>query len=208
VAEKYPDHVREILGDGHEVGAHGYTHQSPTTLSAEDEIQEMRKSREVLEKLGAEVSGYRSPSWEFSPETLGILKREGFLYSSNFMDDLWPYRHPDSDIVELPVQWILDDAPHFWFSADDWNKSISTPSDVFEIWTTEAQGIHKLGGLTVLTCHPQIIGRPGRLSLLEQTIRFLKELPGARIQTAREIADTADQQLPSSRENRKKDKAR
>ena len=90
------------------------------------------------------------------------------------MDDIRPYRHDGFDIVELPVQWILDDAPHFWFDdVASWTKKISRPSEVREIWEEEFLGIHELGGLTVLTMHPQIIGRPGRLRMLDAFIDFV-----------------------------------
>ena len=45
------------------------------------------------------------------------------------------------------MQWILDDAPHFWFSNADWTKPIRSAREVLEIWQEEAAGIHRLGGL-------------------------------------------------------------
>jgi peptidoglycan-N-acetylglucosamine deacetylase len=61
----------------------------------------------------AEVFGYRSPSWELTAHSMGLLQKHGFRYSSNFMDDVRPYRHQGSGLVELPTQWLLDDAAHF-----------------------------------------------------------------------------------------------
>ena len=130
VAERYPDRVREIIAAEHEIGHHGYTHMSPSRLSREQEEAELRRGRDALEALGAVVSGYRSPSWEFSPNTLALLEQNHFEYSSNLMDDIRPYRHPASTIVELPVHWILDDAPHFWFADDSWTKKIATVDEV------------------------------------------------------------------------------
>ena len=69
------------------------------------------RALDVLRGLGADPVGYRSPSWEFSPETIGLLGKHGFAYSSNYMDDLHPYLHPGGELMELPIQWILDDAP-------------------------------------------------------------------------------------------------
>jgi peptidoglycan-N-acetylglucosamine deacetylase len=192
VAERYPDKVRRMLEDGHEVAVHGYTHRSPSDLSREEEREELTKTLEILRGLGADPVGYRSPSWDFSQNTLDLLAEAGLFYSSNMMDDVRPYRHPGYDIVELPVQWILDDAPHFWF--DDvacWNKKISRPSEVREIWTEEFLGIHELGGLTVLTMHPQIIGRPGRLRMLDGFLDLVRFTDGVRCTTAREVAEAA-----------------
>ena len=112
------------------------------------------------------------------------------------MDDIRPYRHPSFDIIELPVQWILDDAPQFWFDdVSSWTKKISTPSEVREIWEGEFLGIHELGGLTVLTMHPQIIGRPGRLRMLDDFIDFVRSTPGVEVARARDVASRARRDL-------------
>lgn len=174
VAERHPDRVREIIAGGHEIAHHGYTHRSPTDLDQREEEEELLKGREALESFGVEVSGYRSPSWDFSEHTLELLEQNGFTWSSNLMDEIVPYRHEGTGIIELPVQWILDDAPHFWFDAVAWNKKISTNDEVRQIWTAEFEGIHRLGGSTVITMHPQIIGRPGRLPFLEEFIELVK----------------------------------
>ena len=190
-AEAHPDSVKAILQDGHEVAAHGHTHTSPTKLSATQEEEALIRSRHLLEDLGARVIGYRSPSWDFSTHTLGFLQKHGFCYSSNMMDDIRPYRHPDTDIIELPVQWVLDDAPHFWFSAASWTKKISTTAEVREIWHAEFEGIYELGGSFILTLHPQIIGRPHRLKMLDDFIGFVKSHRGVWIKTCAKIAQQA-----------------
>jgi len=130
VAERHPERVDEIASAGHELGHHGYTHASPADMSPEDEEHELTKGLEVLRSFGVEVSGYRSPSWDHSPNTLDLLERHGLAYSSDFMDDIRPYRHEGSTIIEVPVQWILDDAPHFWFGIDAGTKPIATTAHV------------------------------------------------------------------------------
>lgn len=191
VAERYPDKVRRILAEGHEVAVHGYTHRSPTDLPHEEEAEELKKALDALRVLGAEPAGYRSPSWDFSDNTLTLLSAEGLRYSSNMMDDIRPYVHKGFGIVELPVQWILDDAAHFWFDdVTNWSKKISRPSEVREIWEEEFLGIHELGGVTVLTMHPQIIGRPSRLRMLDAFLGFVLQHDGVRLCTAREAAET------------------
>jgi len=189
VAERYPQRVREILDAGHEVAHHGYTHTSPANLDAAAEEDELVRALGVLRGLGAKVTGYRSPSWDFSPRTLALLEQHGFAYSSNLMDDVRPYRHDGMRLVELPVQWVLDDAPHFWFDGTaSWTKGIAAPSAVREIWEAELAGIRELGGSFVLTMHPQIIGRPGRLPLLDGLIEHVKALGDVWIATCDELA--------------------
>jgi peptidoglycan-N-acetylglucosamine deacetylase len=188
VAERYPAVVRAIVGAGHELAHHGYTHTSPTVLPAEAEEDELTRGLEILSSFGRPVTGYRSPAWEFSEHTLGLLARHGLRYSSNLMDDIRPYRHSPSGIVELPVHWTIDDAPHFSFSGATWTKKISTVDEVRSIWADELAGIHRLGGSAILTMHPQVIGRPGRLRLLEETISGLARRPETFIGTCAEIA--------------------
>jgi peptidoglycan-N-acetylglucosamine deacetylase len=187
VAERYPDRVREIVAGGHELAHHGYTHTHPGRMTPEQEAAEFAQALQVLSGFGVTVAGYRSPAWDFSPATMDILRGHGLLYSSNLMDDIRPYRHPEG-IVELPVQWILDDAPHFWFSNADWTTTIRSAREVLEIWQEEAAGIHRLGGLCVLALHPQLIGRPGRIDMLERFLRGVLETGEVRIATCEQIA--------------------
>lgn len=186
-AERHPDSVRRILAAGHEVGHHGYTHRSPTSMTEAEEAEELRAGSVALQSLGADVRGYRSPSWDFSPVTARLLQEAGLEYSSNLMDDVQPYRHVGTALVELPVHWTLDDAPHFWFDASTWNKTIRSGAEVERIWLEEIRGIEALGGLAVLTVHPFLIGRPGRLPALRRVLEHVTRQSDAWIATAAEV---------------------
>jgi peptidoglycan/xylan/chitin deacetylase (PgdA/CDA1 family) len=188
VAERHPGRVEEIVAAGHEVAHHGYTHTSPTKLGRDEEEAELVKGLEVLRSFGVEVEGYRSPSWDFSESTEELLQAHGLRYSSNFMDDLRPYRRDGSGLVEVPVQWTLDDAAHFWFDGASWTKKISTVDEVRSIWEGELRGYRRLGGAWVLTMHPQIIGRPYRLELLDHMLRLVARQEDVWIATCGEIA--------------------
>ena len=191
VAERHPHRVREIVEAGHELAHHGYTHTHPGRLDPGQEASEFAQALEVLRSFSPDVVGYRSPAWDFSPATMDILREHGMRYSSNLMDDIRPYRH-DSGLVELPVQWILDDAPHFWFSNASWTKPIRSAREVLEIWQEEAAGIHRLGGLVVLALHPQIIGRPGRIGMLEEFLGWVIGQGEVRTATCAELAADVD----------------
>jgi peptidoglycan/xylan/chitin deacetylase (PgdA/CDA1 family) len=188
VAERYPEQVSQIVAARHELAHHGYTHTSPTALDASAEEAELVKGLDVLHAFTREVSGYRSPSWELTPVSLELVARHGLSYSSNLMDDICPYRHEKTGLVELPIHWMLDDAPHFWFDASGWTNKISTTADVRSIWEEELAGIRSMGGCFILTMHPQIIGRPSRLALLDSFIANVKRDDGIWIATAAEIA--------------------
>jgi len=173
VAERHPDAVRAIVTAGHELGHHGYTHRSPADLDADAETEELERGLAVLTGFGPEIAGYRSPSWELSARTLDLLASHGFGYSSNLMDDVRPYRH-EGGLVEVPVSWNLDDAPHMWFSESTWDKTIVPNDHVRQLWTDEFEGIKRMGGACVFAMHPQFIGRPGRLTLLAQMLELTK----------------------------------
>jgi peptidoglycan/xylan/chitin deacetylase (PgdA/CDA1 family) len=158
-------------------------------MAADEEERELARAREALDVFGATVSGYRAPGWACSLETIALIARHGFSYSSNFMDDIQPYVHEGTDVVELPVSRVLDDAPHFWFDADSWDREISTPSEVREIWQAELLGIREARGLAVMTFHPQVIGRPGRLRLLEDLIGWVLELGDVAAMTCAEVVE-------------------
>ena len=190
VIEHYPDAVQSIVDAGHEIGAHGVRHESPNGLTANEEKAVLRESIDAIERAtGARPAGYRAPSWAFSNITMSLVIDAGFTSSSNFMDTDQPYIHADSNgLVELPISWVLDDAPFFWFDEDSWNKKIHSAADVEAIWKEEFEAIHARGGYYGLTMHPQIIGRPGRLAMLDRLIGWMQEHEGVSFVTGAELA--------------------
>ena len=153
------------------------------------------KAANILKGFGVEIMGYRIPSWGASPRTFDLLEQQGFKYSSNMMNDVMPYRHPGKKLIELPVQWLLDDWIQFGFSPGDWEKSIAPPSAALETWSAEFAGIHGWGGVFVLTMHPQLIGRPSRINMLDEFISFVKSHEGVWITTCGEVAEHLDDVL-------------
>ena len=191
VAERYPHRVEEILAGGHEIGHHGYTHTSPARFTRDEEERESSEAA-TSSRLSAQRSwaiAHRPGS--SAPATLDLLVAHGFTYSSNLMDDIRPYAHPGRDLVELPVHWTFDDAPHFWFDLRSWNKTVRTSAEVRALWAEELEGMRRVGGLVMLTMHPQIIGRPGRLAMLEDFLAWARSLAGVRFSTARAVAEAA-----------------
>jgi peptidoglycan/xylan/chitin deacetylase (PgdA/CDA1 family) len=191
VAETYPRCVEAILEAGHEVAHHGYTHRAPSLLAEAEEREEFERSIAALRTFGVEPVGYRAPSWDLTNRTIGLAAAYGFRYSSNFMSDIRPFMHAATGLMEVPVHWTLDDAAHFWFSGDTWTKAIATNSQVEEIFAAEARGIARLGGCCVYTFHPQIIGRPGRLELLDSMLGEAARRTGVWVTTTANIAEAA-----------------
>lgn len=196
-ALRHPDAVRAIIEAGHEIGHHGHSHTNPTRLAPGQEREELELGLQTLRGLGAEIVGYRSPSWEFTPHTLDLLQEAGLRYSSNLLDHFLPYLHDSHDLVEVPVSWILDDAPHFWFANDTWEKTIRSPREVLHVWLPEIDGIAELGGHAMLTFHPFLTGRPSRLAFLETLLRHVTST-GAWVAPTRDIAEYTREHGPLS----------
>lgn len=189
VAEHYPDAVRAIVAGGHEVGCHGDLHERVSELDAAKEEAILKRSIKVITKqAGKTPAGYRAPAWQLSERTLGLLMRHHFEYSSNMMDRLAPYLHEAVDgasLVEIPVSWVLDDAPYFLFTGQ---RAIQAPGPVLQGWLTEFDGICEAGGVANFTFHPQIIGRPSRFACLRELVEHAKKAPRVWIARLDEIA--------------------
>ncbi len=194
--ELYPDRVAAIIAAGHEVAVHGYTHTPPGRLTPAEEEAELVRARTLLEGAGARIEGYRSPSWDVSAVTLDLLQTHGFRYSSQFMDDIRPYRHARHELIELPIQWLLDDWPHFQLGFGQMHRTVQTTGAVEALWMEELDGIAALGGHCVLTMHPQVIGRPSRIAMLDRVIARVKRAGDIWIATCAEVAALAAAQLP------------
>jgi peptidoglycan/xylan/chitin deacetylase (PgdA/CDA1 family) len=189
--ERYPHIVERMIDDGHEVAVHGYTHTSPQLLSEQQEEDELKRTIELLTGKGADVTGYRSPSWDVSPHTLKLLQACGIKYSSQMMADIKPYRHPGIDVVELPIQWLLDDWPFFAFGVGEMGRPMHGTQEVLAIWKEECDAILDLGGHFILTMHPQVIGRPARVKALGSVIKDLKRRDEVWFVTCGEVAELA-----------------
>ncbi|TVR93572.1 MAG: polysaccharide deacetylase [Trueperaceae bacterium] len=188
VAERYPEVIARAHRMGHEVAHHGYCHEWPDPDDPRGEEARFVRGLEALEHVtGQRPVGFRSPAWELTPRTLPLLREHGMLYSSNLMDDLAPYIH-DEGIVELPVQWLLDDAPYFMFQTRVPSRPIWPAEHVERAWLEEFHGLYRLGGYFNLTLHPQFIGRPGRLAMLERVLSRISTYPDVWFASLRDVA--------------------
>ncbi|MGH6881739.1 MAG: polysaccharide deacetylase family protein, partial [Hypericibacter sp.] len=191
----YPDLIKRIHAEGHEIAHHGWVHENPADFDEAGERRNMELGLEALQKAaGVRPKGYRSPSWDFSANTIKILLDYGFSYDSSLMggdfipyyarmgdkyDDKTPYVFGvNVDLVELPITWLLDDFPHFEFVDKD-TYGLSAASKVEEIWKDEFDyaRLHAPGGLFNLTMHPQVIGRGYRMMMLERLINHYRSFP-------------------------------
>jgi peptidoglycan/xylan/chitin deacetylase (PgdA/CDA1 family) len=180
-AQLYPDEQREIAADGHEIGIHGWIHELNSALTYESERDLMMRSSDVLESVtGSRPVGMRTPSWDFSPHTLRIAREMQLAYDSSLMADEDCYEllldGEPTGVVELPVEWIRDDAVYFWMNRFQSHRPYTPPVDVFDIFRRELDGAHKDGGVFQLTMHPHVIGYRSRIWIVEEVIRHARSL--------------------------------
>jgi len=158
VAETHADLVKEIVRRGHEVGHHGYLHESPASLSPREELSVLEKGCDILTRLtGQAPQGYRAPGWELSERSIGLLASHNFLYDSSLMGDDAPYilkGDTPQRMVEIPVHWLLDDAPYFVYAhAANRLGPMRTPEEVYSAWVAEFEGLYRYGRAFTLTMH-------------------------------------------------------
>jgi peptidoglycan/xylan/chitin deacetylase (PgdA/CDA1 family) len=206
--DSFPGACEAVVAAGHEVGHHNYCHENPRALEPGAERLAIERGIAAIDRLtGQRPRGYRSPAWDHSPATLGLLYEYGFVYDSSLMaadfEPYWPRDDPPPTaeapfvpgprlpIVEFPVDWSLDDWPYFNVNWAQPHVGLRTPGDVYEVWRDEfdyALANHP-GGVFTLTMHPQIIGRGSRVMMLERLIGHMAAQPGVEFRTMAEVAD-------------------
>ncbi len=189
----HPDEQRRIIAEGHEIGIHGWIHELNSVLPYEAERDLMLRSADTLEKIcGVRPVGMRTPSWDFSWNTLAIAAEMGLLYDSSLMSDEDCYEllldgNP-CGVVELPVEWVRDDAVYFMMNRFSALRPYTPPSDVFDIFRREFEAAYDEGGLFQLTMHPHVIGYRSRIWILDELIRLARARPGVWFGTHEEVA--------------------
>lgn len=207
-AERYPGVVRDIAAAGHEIAHHGYHHVTPTTLSPEEQAEQLDRGSDALERLtGLRPVGYRAPMWDLSWEMPGLLAERGFQYDSSLMDGDVPYalatgsEQPGrAPLIEIPIQWALDDWEQYCYLPGVTELGpIQTPEHAVALWRSELDGMRRFGGCWVLTNHPFLSGRPGRAAALDALIAEVLELPDVWVAPLGDIADRVRQNAGTPR---------
>lgn len=175
----HPDEQRQIVAEGHEIGIHGWIHELNSVLPYEAERDLMMRAADTLEKISAvRPVGLRTPSWDFSPNTLRIEQEMGLLYDSSLMADEDCYEllleGAPTGIVELPVEWIRDDAVYFMMHRFQSLRPYTPPEAVFDIFRREFDAAWEDGGLFQLTTHPHVISYRSRIWILDELMRHAK----------------------------------
>ena len=102
VAERYPQIVRRIVAEGHELASHGYGHERASDLTEAAFTTDVTRAKKLLEDIaGVPVLGYRAPSFSIGTGNLwafDVLARAGHRYSSS----IYPIQHDHYGMPDSP----------------------------------------------------------------------------------------------------------
>lgn len=224
--ETFPEQMKMIVEAGHEVGAHGYSHENPIAMTAQQEEDVLLKSIELIKALtGKRPTGYVAPWWEFSNITNELLLKHGIKYDHSLMhNDFHPYyvrvgdrwtkinyslpakewmkplvRGEETDLIEIPANWYLDDLPPMMFIKKSPNSfGFVNPRDIEEMWRDQFDWVYREYDYAVfgMTIHPDVSGRPQVLLAHERLIEHINQHEGVRWVTFDEIADDFARRSP------------
>jgi len=230
--ETFPDQMASVAAAGHEIGAHGYAHENPIAMSAEQERDVLEHSIALIEDVtGRPPRGYVAPWWEMSERTAALLLEHGFHYdhSQNYDDfvpfyarvgDRWTnvdYRldastwmHPlqrgdEVDLVEFCGNWYVDDLPPMMFIKQSPNShGYVSPRDIEILWRDQFDWVaaHLDYAVFPVTLHPDVSGRPQVLLMLERLIDYWQEQADVRFVTFEEAASSFRRRYPFAGERR------
>ncbi|EAI4298572.1 polysaccharide deacetylase [Campylobacter lari] len=217
--ETFPDQMKMIVDAGHEIGAHGYSHENPIAMSAKQEEDVLLKSIELIEKIsGKKPSGYVAPWWEFSNITNELLLKHGIKYDHSLMhNDFMPYyvrvgdkwtkidysaeakdwmkplvRGKETDLVEIPANWYLDDLPPMMFIKKSPNSfGFISPRDIGQMWIDQFDWVYREMDYAIfpMTIHPDVSARPQVLLMHERIIEHINKHEGVKWVNLNTMAD-------------------
>ena len=226
--ETFPEQIRAVADAGHEIGAHGYSHENPIAMTTQQEEDVLEKSIDLIEHVsGRRPTGYVAPWWEFSNVTNELLSRQGFQYDHSLMhNDFHPYyvrvgdrwtkidysrsarewmkplvRGEETDLIEIPANWYLDDLPPMMFIKNSPNShGFVNPRDIEQMWRDQFDWVYREYDYAVftMTIHPDVSGRPQVLLMHERMIDYINSHDGISWLTFDAIADDFARRSPRS----------
>lgn len=217
--ESFPKESEMVVQAGHELGLHGYTHENPLAMTKEQEQAILNKTFDlVVDLCGKPPKGYSAPWWELSPNTIDLLLEKGIEYDHSLMendhspyylrrDDSWTkidYAQPaetwmtpwqrgtETDLIEIPCSWYLDDAPPVMFVKKFPNShGWVSPRSIGQMWTDQFDWVYRNCdyGIYNACLHPDASGHPQMLMMLERLIDHMRCHDGVRFVTLKQICD-------------------
>jgi len=225
-AETFPEQMKEVAKRGHEIGIHGYSHENPIAMTPEQEEAVLDKCIDLITELsGKRPTGYVAPWWEFSAVSNELLLKKGIKYDHSLMHkDFEPYRvrvgdtwtkidyagkpedwmkplvrGEETDLIEIPANWYLDDLPPMMFIKKSPNShGFVNPRDIEQMWQDQFDWVYENMDYAVfpITIHPDVSGRPQVLLMLERLFKHMASHEGVKFVTMDEMADNYDKKFP------------
>ncbi|MEW9584262.1 polysaccharide deacetylase [Paraburkholderia sp. DGU8] len=226
--ETFPEQMRAVADAGHEIGVHGYSHENPIAMTRQQEADVLDKSIELIMRLaGRKPTGYVAPWWEFSNVTNELLIERGILYDHSLMHhDFQPYRvrvgdswtridyrkdardwmkplvrGRETDLIEIPANWYLDDLPPMMFIKKSPNShGFVNPRDIEQMWRDQFDWVYREYDYAVfpITIHPDVSGRPQVLLMLERLFEYMSGHAGVKFVRMEEMASDYARRFPRS----------
>lgn len=233
--ETFPEEMAMVAKAGHEIGIHGYSHENPIAMTPKQEEAVLDHCIDLVKKLsGKRPTGYVAPWWEFSAVSNELLLKKGIKYDHSLMHhDFQPYyvrvgdswtkidfslepkqwmkplvRGTETDLIEIPANWYLDDLPPMMFIKKSPNShGFVNPRHLEEMWRDQFDWVYREYDYAVfpITIHPDVAGRPQVLMMLERLFAYMTRHPGVRFVTMNEMADDFARRSPR---RKGKDKAK
>ena len=224
--ETFPHQTRMIVEAGHEIGAHGYSHENPIAMTPQQEEDVLLKSIDLITQVaGKRPVGYVAPWWEFSNITNELLLKHGFTYDHSLMHkDFQPYyvrvgdkwtnidytkdaaewmkplqRGEETNLIEVPASWYLDDLPPMMFIKKSPNShGFVNPRDIEQLWRDQFDWVYREYDYAIfaMTIHPDVSGRPQVLLMHERLIEYFNSHAGVSWCTLGEIAEDFARRQP------------
>jgi len=224
--ETFPHRIEQLVEAGHELGAHGYSHENPIAMTPEQEEEVLNKSIELIEKFsGKKPRGYIAPWCELSNVTADLLMKNGFRYDhSQAYHDFLPFyartgdtwtkidytkkasewmkplvRGEEIDLVEVNFSWYLDDLPPMMFIKNSPNShGFVNPRDIEEMWRDQFDWVYREYDYAIfpICIHPDVSGRPQVLSMLERLFEYIQRHPGVEFDTYENVAEDFRSRYP------------
>jgi peptidoglycan/xylan/chitin deacetylase (PgdA/CDA1 family) len=186
----HPEMIPAIMKSGrHEIGVHGWIHEfPPATGSAAEEERLLNQAIDYLTKAtGKRPVGYRAPSWAFSENTLGLIRKAGMFYDSSLQAMDEPYEivsnGEPTGMVELGIDWTLTETPYLGRGG-----TMPSPEALYTLYRDEFDGAYAQRTMFVLTLHPHVTGHRAPMKYLDQFVAYMKSKPGVWFATAEQIA--------------------
>lgn len=217
--ETFPEQMKMIVDAGHEIGAHGYSHENPIAMTPKQEEDVLLKSIDLIQGItGKKPTGYVAPWWEFSNVTNELLLKHGIKYDHSLMhNDFTPYyvrvgdkwtkidytaeakdwmkplvRGKETKLVEIPANWYLDDLPPMMFIKKSPNSfGFVSPRDIGQMWIDQFDWVYREFDYAVfaMTIHPDVSARPQVLLMHERIINHINNHEGVKWVNFDAIAD-------------------